>query len=276
LEATRVLDMPEARRFALRSLDRMLSEVWKPTQGLQRIVAYSDPEADHRHIDGVLDDYAFMSIACLDAYEATADVSYFKFAHSIADLMIQKFYDSVGAGFFDTPPSEDTLGVLGSRRKPFQDSPTPAANSVAAIALLRLHSYTNEEGYRDKAEDTLELLTNTAEQYGIFAASYGIAAVYFSQPPTQVAVTGKDQRADQLYAAAIEAFAFNKAVIRFSDSELSAPNLPPALAETLPNVPGASGGAAMAIVCSGFACQPPISDPGQLSATLREPKPVPR
>ena len=42
------------------------------------------------------------------------------------------------------------LGVLGTRRKPFQDSPTPAGNSVAAIALLRLHAYTNDQGYYDK------------------------------------------------------------------------------------------------------------------------------
>ena len=33
---------------------------------------------------GVLDDYALTVIACLDAYEASADLSYFHFAEKIA------------------------------------------------------------------------------------------------------------------------------------------------------------------------------------------------
>src|SRR5581483_5838164 len=213
LDAARVLDLPEVRRFALRTLDRILSEAWQPEHGLRRIIAYSDPQADRRDVPAVLDDYALTAIACLDAYEATADVSYFNFARSVADYMLQHFYDSVSGGFFDTAvSSRSALGVLGSRRKPFQDSPTPAGNSVAAIALLRLHSYTNDQNYRDKAEDTLELLANTAEQYGIFAASYGIAAVHFARPHLQVIISGKDENANKLEAAAVSAFAVNKAV----------------------------------------------------------------
>jgi uncharacterized protein YyaL (SSP411 family) len=198
-------------------------------------------------------------------------VSYFNFARSVADYMLQHFYDAVSGGFFDTAVSSgDALGVLGSRRKPFQDSPTPAGNSVAAIALLRLHSYTNDQSYRDKAEDTLELLANTAEQYGIFAASYGIAAVHFARPHLQVIVSGKDENANKLEAAAVSAFAVNKAVIRMTDGEMAAPNLPPALAETLPNLPATNRAEAAAIVCSEFACLPAIRDPGELARTVEE------
>ena len=70
----------------------------------------------------MLDDYAFTAIACLDAYEATSDLSYFRFAQQIVDRMIADFFDSAG-GFFDTAGFKrgETLGVLGTRRKPFQD-----------------------------------------------------------------------------------------------------------------------------------------------------------
>ena len=83
-------------------------------------------------------------LACLDAYESTADLSYFKFGRAIADAMIAKFYDATAGGFFDaeTAPDSKSLGVLATRRKPLQDSPTPAGNPMAAIALLRLHHYT--------------------------------------------------------------------------------------------------------------------------------------
>src|SRR5712692_9670610 len=193
LEAAKVLALDHARRFALHSLDRVLSEGWQPESGLRHVIAYSDAHAGGRIIPGVLDDYAFMSLACLDAYEATGDLSYFKFAKRIADAMLEKFFDQVSGGFLDTEQtagSEKLLGVLGARRKPFKDSPTPAGNSIAAIAMLRLHAYTNDETYRDKAEQTLEVFAGMAEQYGIFGATYGIAAVHFSKPHTQVMIIG--------------------------------------------------------------------------------------
>ena len=52
---------------------------------------------------------------------------------------------------------EKALGVLGTRRKPFQDSPTPAGNSVAAIALLRLYAFTNQQAIARRQKQTLEL-----------------------------------------------------------------------------------------------------------------------
>src|SRR5580698_3448828 len=166
LEAAKVLDLESARHFALRSLDRVLAEAWRPHAGkagegarstlLLHVVAYSDPQAEHREVSGLLDDYAATALACLDAYEATADLSYFKFARAIGDAMIAKFFDATAGGFFDSAPGGKSLGVLSTRRKPLQDSPTPAGNPMAAIALLRLHHYTGDDAYRDKAEQTLE------------------------------------------------------------------------------------------------------------------------
>ena len=270
LDAARVLHLAEARRFALRSLDRILSQAWRPERGLKRVIAYSDRDAEHRDTNGVLDDYAFTVVACLDAYETTADLTYFHFARSIADFMIQKFFDNDSGGFFDTPvQSGGTLGVLATRRKPFQDSPTPAGNSVACIGLLRLYSYTHEEDYRTKAERTLALLSNTAGQYGIFAAAYGIAAVHRSQPHAQVVVLGSGSLATQLLDAAIRPFGLNKAVIQLSHNEAVAANLPPALASTIPNLPAVSSGEDVAVICSDFACRPPIVEPQELSSAVR-------
>jgi len=193
LEAAKVLGLEDARRFALRSLDRILSEAMQ-TDGLLHVIAYSDPQADRRQVRGMLEDYAFLGVACLDAYEASSDLSYFKFARRVADAMVEKFFDATSGGFFDTEKAEEgqkQLGTLATRRKPFQDSPTPAGNSVAAIALLRMYSYTNEQSYRDQAQETLEVFAGMAEQFGIFGATYGIAGVYLMQPHTQVVVIGE-------------------------------------------------------------------------------------
>jgi uncharacterized protein len=284
LEAAKVLGLEDARRFALRSLDRVLAEAWKvhgselntadeasaaPRSLLLHVVAYSDPAASHREVSGLLDDYAATAIACLDTYEATADLSYFKFAQAIADAMIARFFDSTGGGFFDAEPTAEgkSLGVLSTRRKPLQDSPTPAGNPMAAIALLRLHHYTGDDGYRDKAELTLEAFAGVAEQFGIFVATYGIAVLHLLENPVQVVVidgSGSDEVASALSAAAVASFSFSKSVLRLTANQAVAGNLPPALAATIPKLPLLKSGASFAVLCSGFACQPPVVDAEEL------------
>ena len=274
LEAAKLLNLAAARSFALRSLDRILAEAWKPQRGLLHVIAYSDPKAEHREVAGLLDDYAATALACLDAYEATADLSYFKFAQAIADAMVEKFFDAVSGGFFDAEPAVEgkSLGVLSTRRKPVQDSPTPAGNPMAAIALLRLHHYTNEAAYREKAELTLETFAGVAEQFGIFAATYGIAVVHLLESPMQVVVVAENQSDDDaaaLVAAANDVFAFNKAVLRLTVNQAVAGNLPAALAATIPKLPELKSGEAFAVLCSGFACQPPIHDAAELRRALK-------
>src|SRR5207245_9817198 len=89
LDAAKVLGLEDARHFALRSLDRVLSEGWRPEQGLLHVLSYSDPKANRREVRGLLDDYAFTAVACLDAYEATPALAYFKFAQGTLDALIE-------------------------------------------------------------------------------------------------------------------------------------------------------------------------------------------
>jgi uncharacterized protein len=272
LAAAQVLGLDAAQRFALRSLDRILAEAWSAENGLLHVLAYSDAQAEWRQIAGVLDDYAFTVVACLDAYEATSDLSYFSFGRKIADAMLERFFDPVSGGFFDTANTAagaKSLGVLGTRRKPFQDSPTPAGNSVAVIALMRLYSYTNEPSYRDQAEQTIELPAGAAAQFGLFAATYAIAAVHLSQPHMQVVVIGEGALADQLHQAAVTPFSANKAVIKLAFNKAVPQNLPPALAQTIPQLPAVQAEKAVAVICSGFSCQAPISNAEDLAHAVR-------
>ena len=273
LHYARVTRRPDARHFALRSLDRILAEAWNAERGLSHVIAYSDPAAGKRFIPGLLDDYAYTVIACLDAYEISGDFSYFRFARQIGDEMIRRFGDPTSGGFFDTEGSlddEPKLGALSARRKPYQDAPTPAGNPCAAIALLRLYAYTNDAKYRDKAEDTLEVFGGVAEQFGIYAGTYGLAAAWLARPYTQVVVVGEDENAEALLKAACAPYAVNLSVVHLTDSEAVPQNLPPALAETIPNLPQLKEKLSFAVVCSNFTCQPPIEDPDELTKALRE------
>ena len=269
MEAAKVLGLDSARRLALGSLDRILSEGWNNEAGLLHVIAYSDSTAIRKQTAGLLDDYAFTTIACLDAYEITSDISYYNFARQIGDAMIKHFFDEHAGGFFDTkkslPDSGRSLGVLSTSRKPFQDSPTPAGNSVAAIALLRLYGYTNHREYFTRAERTMEVSGGLAEQYGIFAATYAIAGIYLSEPHTQIVIVGADDEAEKLYRAALASFRFGKAVVKLEATKMVPQNLPPSLAEIIPVLSSLRAGSAVAIICSDFTCHAPIFEPEDLA-----------
>ncbi len=245
--------------FALKTLDRMLQEVWSESRGFGHRIG--GPA-----LDGSLDDQVFSVLALLDAYEATLDPRYFTAAQKTMDLAIARYADSEGGGFFDRPSDALPMGGLDVHRKPFQDSPTPGANSVAAIALIRMHAFTGDDRYYSFAKKTLEAFAGIAPQYGLFAATYGLAATLFAHHPLQVVITGRadDPAAQALEVAAHRVFRFGKSVLRVTPGA-NLTHLAGALKETLPHL---SADRAVAVVCSGQTCLPPTSDPEELIALL--------
>src|SRR5438105_8919488 len=155
LEAARVLGGSlgaSCRNFALKTLDRMLKEVWSETRGFGHRIG--GPA-----LEGSLDDQVFSVLALLDAYEATLNPRYFAVAQKTMDLAISRYGDAQNGGFFDRPSDAAPMGRLEVRRKPFQDSPTPGANSVAAIALISMYAFTGDDRYHALAKKTPEAFT---------------------------------------------------------------------------------------------------------------------
>jgi len=179
-------------------------------------------------------------------------------AQKLAEQMIERFYDLKSGGFFDAKKGETSLGVLGTPRKAFQDSPTPAGNPMAVIALLRLHAYSGHAEYLEKARTTLNLLGGMAGQFGIFAATYGIAVVLFSNPHEQIVIVGEDEIAAELYRHAVASSRLGRAILKLSFNQVVVLNLPPVLAETIPNLPAVKEGKSCAVVCANGACLPPV------------------
>jgi uncharacterized protein YyaL (SSP411 family) len=269
LEAAQVLRLPEAKSFALLTLDRLLREGFGPHGRLAHVISYRGEEQT-KWVAGVLDDYAFLIHACLDGWGATGAMKYYQAALDLAAHMVAEFYDSTGGGFFDTAAAgADLLGVLNARRKPLQDSPTPAGNPTAAAALLRLEALDGRADLRAKAEDTLETFAGVVSQFGLYAGAYGLALERLLLPPVQAVVIGEDPAADELEAAALVGYAVSKSVLRLTPAQATGP-LPPLLAETLPLLPDLTAQRSFAVVCKGTACLPPVSDPGELAALLQE------
>jgi len=263
LAAGRALGLSEPVEFALKSLERVVASVWDANAGMAHVVAYGEGVAAAR-ISGVLEDYAFVAAAALDAWEVTGELAYYSVGKEIGDAMLARFYDAVGGGFFDTEKDAEAIGALSARRKPLQDSPTPAGNAVAAAVLLRLSALTGDAVYETRAQETLETFAGVVEHFGLYAASYGLALRRAVAGSVQVCVIGDDDVAEVLAATAMAKYAVNKSVIRLRKEQLD--RLPPALAETLPHLPASEG--SVAVVCRGNTCLPPVESAGELLAAL--------
>jgi uncharacterized protein len=270
LETARVLRTDSTREFALRTIDRLLKEAWDGSTVLNHVIAYPDGIAPAEKAPGTLDDYAFTTHACIDAWLASGEMNYYHAAVKLADAMITRFYDRVGGAFYDAAAQQKgtaPLGALSARRKPLQDSPTPAGNPTAAAALLRLEALSGRHEYREIAEDTLASFAGIVEHFGLYAGSYGLALERLLLDPLQVVVVGSGAAAERLEATAIAGYAVNKTVMRIAPSRLEQGDLPEALAETLLQVPPPAGDA-WALVCKGRTCLPPITDADSLLKAL--------
>jgi uncharacterized protein YyaL (SSP411 family) len=118
--------------------------------------------------------------------------------------------------------------------------------------------------YEKKAKLTLESFAGMVEHLGLYAAGYALALQRMIQPPIQICIIGEDALADELEGVAQARFVVNKAVIRLRPDQLA--SLPPALAETIPNLPFTAS--SFALVCTGTSCLPPVSDADGLIAAL--------
>jgi uncharacterized protein YyaL (SSP411 family) len=271
LEAGRVLRADATRDFALRTLSRLLNEAWDGAQTLSHVIAYPPEAPSIEKTQGNLDDYAFTVNACIDGWFSSGNMNFYHAAVKLADAMIAFFYDRTAGAFYDTPVTASgtqPLGALGARRKPLQDSPTPAGNPTAASALLRLEALSGHKEYRDIAEDTLASFAGIVEHFGLYAGSYGLALERLLLDPVQVVVVGSGPEAARLEATAIARFGVNKTVMRIAPFRLVPGGIPEALAEMLLQVPAPRGADVWAIVCRGRTCLPPITDAEALLEAL--------
>jgi hypothetical protein len=266
LEAYKILGLAGARDRALATLDLLLAKAYDPERGMYHSLVEGQPR-----VEGLLDDQVFMAAALLDAYEVTGARLYFERALELMQITLRRFWDDQAGGFFDAAPDlEDRLGNLTMSRKPFQDSPTPAGNSVAVLVLERLSSLAARPDFGEKAEQTLALFASKAAEYGLFASAYGLALRNHLLPPVEVVVVGEaqDGRTSQLLTAAYRTPRAGKRVLAFSPSAIRDSELPPGLAATLPNLPHTE--APLALVCVGTSCRPPVHTPEELEAVLAE------
>jgi uncharacterized protein YyaL (SSP411 family) len=184
-------------------------------------------------------DYAWLAEAFTRLAEATGRARWVDEARAAADGLLALFADPDGAGFFTTGHDAEQLIV---RQKDLFDGATPAANSVAAVALLRLGALTGEPRYTEAAEGVLSLLAEPiAHHPGAFTHLLGAVDLAVTGI-TEVAVVG--DRPDLVQA--VQTRYLPTAVLAWGEP------YPSPLWEQ--REPG------FAYVCRDYACQAPAAD----------------
>jgi hypothetical protein len=195
--------------------------------------------------------YAADHAALVDAFvrlaEATGEARWLDAASGTADALLDLFWDEERGGVFTIGSDAERLVA---RNKDLMDNATPSANSLAAVALLRLAALTGEERYGDRAEQILRLAGSLATQHPT-AFGHLLAAVDLAVNGIDEVVVAGD-RPDLVEV--VQSRFLPGAVLAWGERYAS------------PLWEGRDDG--RAYVCRNYACRLPADDPEALAAQL--------
>jgi uncharacterized protein YyaL (SSP411 family) len=165
LHAAGVFGDDGLREFAIKSLERVLTNCYRPGSG---VAHYFDGQP---HVRGLLADQLEMAAACLDTFDATGNVVYEMMAEELAHYALRVLWDDVHGGFFDRArdETEPPIGLLEVPLKPF------VANCDASRTLRRLADASGEREFAAFADRTLAAMRPLAMGQGPLAAHYLLA-----------------------------------------------------------------------------------------------------
>ena len=255
--AARVLPEHEDYLEAARKNAGFLLEKMKEDGRLHR--SFKDGRA---RFNGYLEDYACVADGLVSLYEATFERRWVEEAKTLADAMLELFWDDQRGAFYDTPSDHEELVT---RPRDVYDSAAPSGNSVAVEVLLRLSVVLEREDYRERAGAVLEDLSGGMAQIpGAFGRLLSALDLYLSQP-YEVAVVGEPDAPGTraLAEAAFSGYVPNKVVVGAPEGDEEAVALIPLLTER-----PMRGGEATAYVCVNHACQMPATEPEEVKRQL--------
>jgi uncharacterized protein YyaL (SSP411 family) len=196
-------------------------------------------------------DYAWLVEAFTRLSEATGQARWMTEARGAADSLLGLFWDDAQGGLFTTGSDAERLIV---RSKDTYDGATPSANSVAAVALIRLAALTGSDRFAQAGRRILELIAPVIAAQPLAATNFLAAVDEVESGVTEIAVTG--DRPDLV--AAVQARYLPNAVLAWGEPYPS------------PLWAGRDGSATagLAFVCRDYACLAPVGEVADLADLL--------
>lgn len=188
-QAYQTLDDPRYLNAAKRSAAFVMAQLHDVKSGKLRR-HYRDGAAA---TEGFAEDYAFLIQGLLDLYEAAFDETLLVQAITLQKKQNELFWDKDNGGYFNTT-GQDASVLL--RLKDDHDGAEPAANSVAALNLLRLAQMTDDETFRETAARTLSAFAGHLERFPSAMPQMLLAFSFDMTAPKQIVIAGQPGAAD--------------------------------------------------------------------------------
>jgi uncharacterized protein YyaL (SSP411 family) len=215
-------------------------------------------------LDAYLDDYTALANSLVTVYEATGDERWIDEAARLMDVVLEKFADPAGGGFFYTATDHEQLLT---RNKELTDSSVPSGNALAATALLRLGKLLGRRAYLDAAAETLGAAVPIMQRAPMAAGQMLLALDRFLGPSQELVLVGDAEKAAGVLAA-IEQRYLPRVVFARRGGKAGSSSLPSEALDELFLGKASASGQPVLYVCANFACQEPAVGIVAISAAL--------
>ena len=150
-----------------------------------------------RKINGVLDDYAFLIQACINAYEYTGEHFYLIKSSEIQDLCTNQFYDKEKGLLYYT----DSTQEIG-RTLQIMDESIPSALAISIMNLFKLGKYLGKKEFTLLGEELIKNASPFVRNYPESSTSLLISSLYYNEHLTEIVSLGGSEllkKIQQLY-----------------------------------------------------------------------------
>jgi hypothetical protein len=142
----------------------------------------------HASINAFLEDYALLSRAFIQLYQATFDIGWLEKAKALANYAIGHFSDNKTGLFFYTPTEAENLIM---RRIETADNVIPSSNAVLAEVLFFLGEYYSNDDYIIRSQSMLKKIAPAFTTGGPYYARWANLMGLMTYKPYEVAIVGK-------------------------------------------------------------------------------------
>jgi uncharacterized protein YyaL (SSP411 family) len=208
---------------------------------------YKDGQARFK---GCLEDYAYFLEGLVALYEASFESKWLEKAQTLAESMINRFWDEKDGGFFMTASDHEPL--IARLKNPMDDA-MPSANAVAALALLRLGRLTGKSLFEEKGRQTVRAFQGDMAQRPAAFTAMLAALDFMESAPVEIVLSGpkEDKEYQKMLETLYHDYRPNQMVVVYQGEE------------TVKWIPWAGGRGPVsnqptAYVCKEGTCHPPV------------------
>ncbi|MFO8112020.1 MAG: thioredoxin domain-containing protein [Desulfosalsimonadaceae bacterium] len=218
-----------------------------------------------RSIPAMAEDYAFLVQGLLDTYEAGFNASHLEWAVSLANRMLDLFYDEARGGFYTTADGQDRHLLM--KAKDATDNVMPSVDAVSVMNFIRLHRYTGNPLFEQAADHTLKASVNRMKKHpGAMPAMIRALGMHLLRYVETIVVGSMDTEAAETLTDVIRAYPREAVSPAWIDGEADRD----ILSVHMPHVKEmeSPGNRPRVFVCFDRTCQAPVTEPEMLKSVL--------